>query len=278
MHPSMHLGGQMSSEITIPTVIFIKDAAGNPRAEFVLARVPIGKALELVVRCINASLFELNDPNNPPTTKFRQGWFAGSFEPIGWIHDLAIPIRRKMKKHVIVAVREDLTDALEPNMWGGIVKSIVDRCRVGEILDRPPTSDVFIIHGHDLKALRSLTAFLERLGWKPIVLEREPHLGSETLIESLERLLPTSDLIVALLTPDDEGRMMGSSDNLKPRARQNVLIEAGYATIQRRADSIVIALGDTEIPSDFDGIRRIQEKEWGYVVEEQLSKALSPFV
>jgi hypothetical protein len=275
---TINLEGDMSKEITIPTVIIIKDTTGNPRAELVLATVPIGKALGSVAQSISACLFTMNDPNNPQTTKFRLGWFAGTFESIFWIQDPTVPIRRSMGKHVIVAIREDLIGAREPTIWGGIARGCVDLNGVGEILDRPPTRDIFIIHGHDQKALRSLTAFLEKLGLKPIVLEREPHLGSETLIESLERLLPVSDFIVALLTPDDEGRKMGSSDDFKPRARQNVLIEAGYAIIQRRADSVIIALSDTEIPSDFDGIRRIQAKEWCYTVEEQLSNALSPFV
>src|SRR5438132_14388290 len=101
-----------------------------------------------------------------------------------------------------------------------------------------------------------------------------PVRGGETIIEKLEQTLPQADIIVGLLTPDDEGRLRGSETQLTPRARQKVLVEAGYALIQRRSDSIIITLGDTEVPSDLSGILRIQAKAWDYGVEQQLGDSL----
>ena len=81
-----------------------------------------------------------------------------------------------------------------------------------------------------------------------------------------------SGLVVALFNEDDEGRARAdSSGALRPRVRQNVLVEAGFAIIQRRTDSIIIVLGDVEVPSDFGGILTVRAKEWGFEVEDQLA-------
>ena len=49
-----------------------------------------------------------------------------------------------------------------------------------------------------------------------------------------------------------------------------MLFETGFAMIQRRTESIIVALGETEIPSDLDGIRRICAPELNYDLEEKL--------
>jgi hypothetical protein len=54
-----------------------------------------------------------------------------------------------------------------------------------------------------------LAAFIEGQGYQPLTLSRQPVCGGETIIEALERILPESNLIIALFTPDDEGRLRG---------------------------------------------------------------------
>jgi predicted nucleotide-binding protein len=76
------------------------------------------------------------------------------------------------------------------------------------------------------------------------------------------------------MTPDDEGRVMGDSP-LTPRVRENVMVEAGYAVINRRERSVLIALGGVSIPSDFDGIARIQKSVLDKSVEVELAKHLA---
>lgn len=58
-----------------------------------------------------------------------------------------------------------------------------------------------------------------------------------------------------LLTPDDVGAQKDNASALRPRARQNVLLELGYF-IGRLERSRVVALrrGDVEVPSDLDGV------------------------
>ena len=94
--------------------------------------------------------------------------------------------------------------------------------------------------------------------------------------------MPTCAAVIALLTPDDEGRKRPAPDEpsdtlepLKPRARQNVLIEAGFAIISRRNKSLIVALGGVEIPSDFDGIHRLQDGSWNRELAGQIAKRLS---
>ena len=58
---------------------------------------------------------------------------------------------------------------------------------------------------------------------------------------------------VVLLTPDDEGRKKG--DTLKPRVRQNVLLELGYFVGRLGCGRVcVLRRGEVEVPSDFGGI------------------------
>lgn len=114
------------------------------------------------------------------------------------------------------------------------------------------SDNIFIVHGHDGEARETVARFIERLGFKPIILHEQANRG-RTIIEKVEANSDVGFAIV-LLTPDDEGRTSGSSD-LEPRARQNVLLELGYF-IGRLGRENVCALkrGQVEIPSDFAGV------------------------
>ena len=74
-----------------------------------------------------------------------------------------------------------------------------------------------------------------------------------TIIEKLEGHSSVGFAVV-LLTPDDVGRS-AETEHLRPRARQNVILELGFfcGTLGR---SHVCALhkGDLELPSDFEGV------------------------
>lgn len=133
---------------------------------------------------------------------------------------------------------------------------------------------VFVVYGHDQLSLQSVEIILHRIGCEPFIFSREAR-GAQTNIEFLERSIPTCDAVIAILTPDDEGRKKDTSDDLKPRARQNVLIEAGYALISKRSKSLLIAVGEVEIPSDFDGINRIQHAKWNRGADVELAKELA---
>jgi predicted nucleotide-binding protein len=110
---------------------------------------------------------------------------------------------------------------------------------------------VFIVHGHDEKAVDQTEILLHRFGLSPIILRNAPSEGM-TVIEKLEAHTRVGFAVV-LLTPDDVGGV--ASDLLQPRARQNVIWEWGYL-VARLSRSNVICLYKTgvEIPSDLQGL------------------------
>ena len=119
--------------------------------------------------------------------------------------------------------------------------------------DSPPSNRVFVIHGHDEGARDAVARFLERLGLEPIILH-EKSSGGRTIIEKFEQNADVG-FALALLTPDDMGSPQGEEDDLKPRARQNVIFEFGFF-IGRLGRERVCALpkGDVEFPSDYKGV------------------------
>ena len=115
------------------------------------------------------------------------------------------------------------------------------------------TNQIFIIHGRDNETKETLARFLEHMSLKPIILHEQSNQG-RTIIEKFEQHAQVG-FAVALLTPDDVGALQEDRQNLKPRARQNVIFEFGYF-IGRHGRNRVCALtkGDVEIPSDYDGV------------------------
>lgn len=113
---------------------------------------------------------------------------------------------------------------------------------------------VFIVYGHDENALRDLELLLRRLKLEPLVLQDIPGAG-DTIIEKLESLT-NADYACVLVTPDDEGRKRGDGDDLRPRARQNVVLELGMvlAHLGRHRVLILMKGEDIELPSDIQGL------------------------
>lgn len=114
---------------------------------------------------------------------------------------------------------------------------------------------VFVVHGHDVVALRETEILLRRSGLEPVILSEEPNKG-QTLIEKVESNTDVGYAIV-LLTPDDEGRKRGT-DAMLPRARQNVIWEWGYLVGKLGRRRVACLYDPTvELPSDLHGIVRI---------------------
>jgi len=113
---------------------------------------------------------------------------------------------------------------------------------------------VFVVYGHDTEARRDLELLLRRVRVEPIILENIPGVG-ETLIEKLESLTD-ADFACVLLTPDDIGSSAEKPDDLRPRARQNVVLEMGMvlSRLGRRRVAILVKGSNLEKPSDIDGL------------------------
>lgn len=128
----------------------------------------------------------------------------------------------------------------------------------GSPVARPPAvavgPKVFLVHGHDESALHLTARFIEGLGLDPVILHEQPNEG-RTIIEKFVDYADVGFAVV-LLTPDDQGAPMSApSEDLQPRARQNVILELGYF-LGKLGRSRVCALycGGVEIPSDYKGV------------------------
>lgn len=113
---------------------------------------------------------------------------------------------------------------------------------------------VFIVHGHDEARKHELARVLQDVtGTKPIILHEQPS-GGRSILEKLEAYAASANFAVALLTADDVGRVK-NVDRESPRARQNVVFEAGYfAGRLGRARVVLLHEAGVELPSDLDGI------------------------
>ncbi|MDO1509311.1 MULTISPECIES: nucleotide-binding protein [unclassified Neisseria] len=117
---------------------------------------------------------------------------------------------------------------------------------------------VFVVHGHDENAREQLELILHKLGLEPFVLQNTGGSGL-TIIEALENEIGSATKTkfgIVLLTPDDLGYSQSEgSENIKPRARQNVVLEMGMllSSIGRR-NVAILQKGYLETPSDAQGI------------------------
>ena len=83
--------------------------------------------------------------------------------------------------------------------------------------------------------------------------------GGKTIIETLEGQIGrdfASDFGIVLMTPDDFGYAKKDGDKkLEPRARQNVILEAGMLLASlTRVHMAIVVKGHLEMPSDLQGI------------------------
>jgi predicted nucleotide-binding protein len=129
--------------------------------------------------------------------------------------------------------------------------SLTVRGSVGAEAKGPAPRKVFIVHGHDEGARETVARFLERIGFEAIILHEQANQG-RTVIEKVVAH-GNVGFAVVLLTPDDEGCKKGEA--VKPRARQNVVLELGYFVGRLGRDRVcALKRGDVELPSDFGGV------------------------
>ena len=115
------------------------------------------------------------------------------------------------------------------------------------------TNKVFVIHGRDEGTRETVARFLQTLGLNPVILQEQVNRG-RTIMEKFEYHADTQ-FAVALLTPDDAGSLQGDKNNLKPRARQNVIFELGFFIGRLGREGVcVLTKGEVEIPSDYAGV------------------------
>jgi predicted nucleotide-binding protein len=136
---------------------------------------------------------------------------------------------------------------------------------------------VFIVHGQNDEARTAVVQHLRELGLEPIVLHDQPNMGRHLLTKFIQEAELVTFAVV-LMTDDDVG---GHRDGeLRPRARQNVILELGYflAYLRQHRVCALITPG-LETPSDFDGIVYIRmdaEGRWRQELTRELRAAEMP--
>ena len=140
--------------------------------------------------------------------------------------------------------------------------------------------DVFIVHGRDEAAKHAIARFVEGLDLKTIILDEQPDAGL-TIIEKFEREARNVGFAIVLLTPDDIGTLKDEADEqLKFRARQNVIFELGYfmGKLGRKKVHLLIK-GEIENPSDLNGILYASmnnPNEWQLKLARRMKQAELP--
>lgn len=128
---------------------------------------------------------------------------------------------------------------------------------------------VFIVHGHDGELKHAVARMIEKQdNLKAIILSEQINPG-KTIIEKIEE---NSDVAgaICLFTADDLGRAKADTEE-KPRARQNVVFEAGYFMGKLGRDHVVMICEDgVEIPGDLSGVVYTGKNHW----EVEMLKAL----
>ncbi|BDG08379.1 TIR domain-containing protein [Anaeromyxobacter paludicola] len=143
-----------------------------------------------------------------------------------------------------------------------------------EVRQIPRTA--FVVHGHDLGAREATARLLEQLEVKPIVLHEQANQG-RTILEKFETHADAGFAVV-LLTPDDVGAPEDApGDELRPRARQNVILELGFFWGKLGRERVcVLYKPEVEVPSDLGGLVYVPFDDggaWRYKLAEEIDAA-----
>ena len=137
-------------------------------------------------------------------------------------------------------------------------------------------NDVFIVHGHDATAKLAVESFVRKFDLNPIILNEKANEG-QTIIEKFEEHAGQAGYAIILLTPDDVGALKDEKDQLKPRARQNVILELGYflGALGRKRVCVLHKEG-VELPSDIHGILYVpmdNSEGWKWKLSQEMKHA-----
>lgn len=119
---------------------------------------------------------------------------------------------------------------------------------------------VMVIYGHDTEANNALFDWLRAIGlqpqeWSQIIGatgNASPYIG-----QALDQAFRNAQAVVAFFTPDERVLARGASPKdpsmWRLQARPNVLIEAGMALTSHPDRTVLVVLGEQDLPSDLAG-------------------------
>ena len=137
---------------------------------------------------------------------------------------------------------------------------------------------VFVVHGRNGGRKDTVARFLNQLELEPIVLHEQPNDG-RTIVEKFEDHSNVAFAVI-LCTGDDSGSLKGDEENLRSRARQNVILEWGFFHGKLGRDKVCAIFDEgVEIPSDNDGVLRISWDDaggWRFLLAREMKSAGLP--
>lgn len=126
--------------------------------------------------------------------------------------------------------------------------------------EQTPNNKVFIVHGHDGELKEAVARIIEKQDVETIILSEKANSG-RTIIEKIEDYSDVNGA-VCLFTADDVGKEKDEKEE-KPRARQNVVFEAGFFMGMLGRDHVVLlADNEVEMPSDLSGVVYTSTSNW----------------
>lgn len=258
-----------------PLVLFVEDEA-YLRAEFpaalrnagydVLVAPDPDEACQLISQedCIDALVTDVQMRLAPGTQlsqiQTRGGQWAGvaladvfrrrfpDVPIVFWTSGASLELRRETDRFP----QTSLVGKDQEQGWRLVMEELARWLHQGTVT-RPR---IFLVHGHDHDLLKSVSKLITNDFKLPTpVILRDQASSALTLIEKFERDVLQADLVIAMLTPDDE--VVYSDGRRAHRARQNVIFEIGFfmGKLGRHKGRIVILhRGQVELPSDIHGI------------------------
>ena len=123
-----------------------------------------------------------------------------------------------------------------------------------EVLRSTIGDKVFIVHGHNETIKYKIASFVKGLQLPATILDEQANKG-QTIIDKFEEHAEDAGFAIVLLTYDDVGAPKHKKEELKPRARQNVILELGYFLrgLGRERVCVLYEKG-VELPSDIHGV------------------------
>jgi Predicted nucleotide-binding protein containing TIR-like domain len=169
---------------------------------------------------------------------------------------------RRAREAVVVAIPEDWYVAYEA---ADVTERFLSGPQGSEPQERVPvaaedTAAVMVVHGQDVDAATALFDWLRAIGLRPREwgqLVTHTGSGSPFIGDVLDQAFREVQAVVALFTPDERvavrEELTGRASHWRLQARPNVLFEAGMAFATHPDRTVLVVLGDQELPSDLAG-------------------------
>lgn len=207
-------------------------------------------------------------------------------QSVRWLRENISSLKIQESLNVGLLINDDEREKHIGKLVGAMTSEEVEKL-LSKVNDDSPAKPkkIFIAHGNSPAAENAVTAiqlFCREQGLECIIL-RDVLAKSRTIIEKLIDLAEETNYAVILYTGCDKGRMATERDDeLKSRARQNVIFEHGFFTAKLGREHVCALIEPgmdrdvIEQPSNNSGVIYIEmdgNRQWKYKLAAELKGA-----